>query len=115
MTDLKLRGGDYIPSGTGGFLRAEGNDALLERCMLKLAARRGSFPLMPGFGSLLYTLPRVPHGERLSAALKFASEALSDEDATVTSAQIEYTSGGMKVTFEIDGGDGTAELSLGLS
>ena len=56
---LSLREGDYVPDGTGGLRRTRGQEALLERVLFRLTARRGSFPFLPELGSrcLLYTSP----------------------------------------------------------
>ena len=45
--EAKLFNGDYIPDGLGGVVRCEGADALLERVLFRLTARRGQFPLLP--------------------------------------------------------------------
>ena len=58
--EAKLFNGDYIPDGLGGVVRCEGADALLERVLFRLTARRGQFPLLPRLGSRLYLLGREP-------------------------------------------------------
>ena len=45
VTELALRHGDYVPDGTGGVVRAEGAEAVLEQVRFRLTARRGAFPL----------------------------------------------------------------------
>ena len=40
--ELKLRNGDYVPDGVGGLKRVEGREALLQRVLFKLTARRGA-------------------------------------------------------------------------
>ena len=52
--ELKLINGDYVPDGMGGVVRCAGADALLERVLFRLTARRGQFPLLPDLGSRLY-------------------------------------------------------------
>ena len=59
--EAKLFNGDYIPDGLGGVVRCEGADALLERVLFRLTARRGQFPLLPRLGSRLYLLGRPPN------------------------------------------------------
>lgn len=44
---LCLRNGDYVPDGRGGLRQAEGQEALLERVLFRLTARRGTFPFLP--------------------------------------------------------------------
>ena len=47
--ELRLEQGDYVPNGAGGFQRLEGAEALLQRVLFRLTARRGQFPfLRPG-------------------------------------------------------------------
>ncbi len=82
--EIKLVQGDYVPDGLGGIQRCKGKDALLQRVLFRLTARRGGFPLLPRLGSQLYLLSRESAASRASAAMKFAAEALADEDVTVT-------------------------------
>lgn len=86
--ELKLRDGDYIPDGVGGLLRIEGREALLQRVLLRLTARRGSFPFLPELGSRLHQLGKVPPAQRQAAAAQYAAEALEDEALTVESAEL---------------------------
>lgn len=80
-----LKDGDYVSDGNGGFLRAAGTDALLQRVLWKLSVKRGSFPFLPKLGSRLYLLARETPGARPAAARQYVSEALADEDGlTVT-------------------------------
>ena len=60
MTAAKLRNGDYVPDGVGGFATASGAEAVLERVYFLLTARRGKFPLLPEVGSRLYQIGRSP-------------------------------------------------------
>ena len=39
--ETKLLNGDYVPDGLGGVARCQGADALLERVLFRLTARRG--------------------------------------------------------------------------
>lgn len=76
---LCLRNGDYVPDHHGGLRRAEGQEALLERVLFRLAARRGTFPFLPALGSRLWKLGQVPGAERQSAAEQYVVEALEEE------------------------------------
>lgn len=58
--ELKLRNGDYVPDGVGGLKRVEGREALLQRVLFKLTARRGAFPFLPELGSRLWQLGKAP-------------------------------------------------------
>ena len=54
--ELKLRDGDYVPDGAGGFVRCAGAEGVLQRALFLLTCRRGAFALLPDVGSRLYTL-----------------------------------------------------------
>lgn len=88
--ELMVRDGDYLPDGRGGFRRAEGREALLQRVLWKLSIRRGCFPLLPGLGSRLYLLCRQHPGRREGLARQYAAEALAgEEDLEVTGTRLE--------------------------
>ena len=76
---LKIRNGEYVPNGTGGFAEVEGREALMQRVLFKLTARRGAFPFLDTLGSRLYQLGRCPAGQRAALAEQAVSEALADE------------------------------------
>ena len=100
---LKLRDVDYLPDGAGDLLRAEGTEALLQRVLFRLTARRGEFPILPEFGSQLWRLGSVPAAQRHSAAVQYVTEALLDDTGQlVESVALTYTGiGGWKVTAEL--------------
>lgn len=79
--ELKLEDRDYVPDERGGLETVSGTAALLQRVLLKLSARRGSFPFLPKLGSRLYLLGREPKREREQVAESYVREALSDEEA----------------------------------
>lgn len=86
-----LRNGDYVPNGFGGFVRLQGDEAVLQRALFKMNVRRGSFPFLPRLGSRLWELGREKPESRNAAARQFAAEALSGmglqvQDASVTMA-----------------------------
>lgn len=82
--EARIHNGDYIPDGLGGVVRCQGADALLERVLFRLTARRGGLPFLPRLGSRLYLLGREPAAQRLSAARQYVAEALEEEDVSVT-------------------------------
>jgi len=98
----RLRNGDYIPDGLGGIVRCEGAEALLERVLFRLTARRGGLPFLPRLGSRLYLLPKEPVAQRLSAARQYAAEALTEEPVSVTDVELTAL------------GDGQAQLTVWL-
>ena len=61
---LMIRDGDYVPDGVGGLKRVSGREALLQRVLFKLTARRGAFPFREELGSRLSRLPRLPASQR---------------------------------------------------
>ena len=75
---LMLVNGDYVPQGNG-LRSAKGDEAVLQRMLMKLTARRGQFPFMENFGSRLWTLDRLRPAERQAAAEQYVLEALRDE------------------------------------
>ena len=97
--ELELQNGDYVPDGTGGLRRLEGSEALLQRVLFRLKARRGSFPFLETMGSRLWRLGGLPARERPAAAKQYAAEALAEES-------------GLQVTsVELTGGELTVELA----
>ena len=108
--ELMLRGGDYVPDGKGGFLRAEGSDGLLQRVLWKLTVRRGSFPLLPGLGSRLYLLSREKPGARESLARQYAAEALAGEDLNIQ--DVALTGDALRVDLLWQGEPLSAEVVL---
>ena len=92
---LSLRNGDYVPDGTGGLRRAEGQAALLERVLFRLTARRGTFPFLPELGSRLWQLGQLPAARRQSAAEQYVAEALAAEPGlTVEQVVLAESRGG---------------------
>ena len=100
--ELKIKDGDYVPDGSGGFVAVSGTEELLQRALLKLTARRGAFLFRKDFGSRLWELGRVPPSARRGAAIQYAAEALADEQLTVDDVELE------------DGGDGILRLRVWL-
>lgn len=97
--EAKLINGDYIPDGLGGIVRCSGAQALLQRVLFRLTARRGQFPIVPELGSRLYLLGRENPAQRLSAARQFAAEALAQEEVSVVDAVLSPAGEGrMQVT-----------------
>ena len=102
--ELKLEQGDYVPDGTGGFAALDGAQALLDRVLFRLTARRGQFPLLPELGSRLYQLGRERPSARSALALQYVTEALAPETdlAVVETVLTEH-------------GAGTASLEVALA
>lgn len=111
--ELKIRDGDYVHDGRGGFVTVQGTDKLLQRALLKLTARRGLFPFMENFGSRLWQLGRVEPGARRAAAIQYAAEALEGEPLTVTDVIMEDGGDGvLRLRVILQGEDGVHDLGL---
>lgn len=100
---LKIQNGDYVTDGCGGLERMEGTQALLQRVLFRLKARRGQFPFLETLGSRLWQLGQVSGGQRQAAAEQYVAEALAEEPGVqverVTIA--DSGSGGVTLTAEL--------------
>ena len=112
---LMLVNGDYVPQGNG-LRSAKGDEAVLQRMLMKLTARRGQFPFMENFGSRLWTLDRLRPAERQAAAEQYVAEALAEETGLTVDSVTLTQSGGecAALTVQLTAGDTalTAEVAL---
>lgn len=83
MLELRLENGEYMPGELQGFERLGGLEELVQRIIMKLRVRRGSFLPLPNYGSRLHTLATVKPSLREGAARQFVLEALSEEKGLV--------------------------------
>lgn len=116
MRELKIRDGDYVAGGEG-LAVLTGSEALLQRVLFRLTARRDSFPLLPDMGSRLYALGQVRRGQRAAAAKQYVAEALQEErDVTVTDVTYrEGTESGLgtvRVELQYQGESYTLEADI---
>ena len=81
--EIKIKNGDYVADGLGGISRLDGGQAVLQRVLYRLTARRGQFPLLPELGSRLYLLEKEPAAGRTAAARQYVAEALAPEEVRV--------------------------------
>lgn len=111
---LELRNGDYVPDGVGGLRRVSGRDALLQRVLFRLTARRGAFPFWEDLGSRLWQLGQVPEAGRPAAAKQYVAEALAEETGvSVEDVALETVGDGMAaVTAELRCEDGLLPVAL---
>lgn len=112
--ELKLRSGAYVLSGAGLPESVGGAEETLQRSLMRLSARRGSFAPAPDYGSRLYTLGTLKPSQRSAAARLFVTEALAGE-AGVGVEAVAYTPGegdtaAVAVTLSLEGR--TAEIKL---
>lgn len=77
--ELVLQNGDYVSDGTTGLRCARGQEALLQRVLFRLCAKRGRFPFWETLGSRLWQLGQIPASARPAAAKQYVTEALSEE------------------------------------
>lgn len=77
--ELMIRNGDYVSDGAAGLCHAQGQEALLQRVLFRLQARRGMLPFWETLGSRLWQLGQLPVSARQSAAKQYVTEALSEE------------------------------------
>ena len=102
--ELLIKNRDYVPDGTGGFVRVSGKEELLQRVPL------------PEVGSGLYRLGREKPKNRAAAAKKYVAEALRGETAlTVTEVSLEQRGELMDVTVALryEGEDLALTVSMG--
>jgi len=92
MEEILLENGDQVPNGAGDFCRLEGAQALVQRVLFRLRARRGSFPFLPETGSLLHQLSREKPSARGALCEQYVRQALEEEDVQVTG--VAYEDGG---------------------
>lgn len=111
--ELKLTDGNYLPRLGGGFVSVSGIDELAQRVEMKLKARRGGFPLMPDFGSRLYSLPSIKPSRRDAAARQFVAEALSDEPGlSLEELNISFKNDTMLLDLQFSYSDNTLSVSM---
>ena len=110
--EARLENGDYLPDGRSGFLTAEGDEALLQRVLLRLSARRGSFPFLPELGSRLYLLGTLAPAARSLAAERYVTEALAPETLTVEEVRLGED-GSLTVTLRSGGRAYQVETTVG--
>lgn len=86
--ELRIRDGDYV-AGANRLERLEGTEAMLQRVLYRLTARRGSFPFLEEMGSRLHTLGSMKRSQRAAAAKQFVAEALREEDVTLSDVRYD--------------------------
>ena len=112
---LALVNGDYAAKGNG-LAAVSGKEAVLQRVLMKLTARRGQFPFLEDFGSRLWTLGQLRPAERQAAAEQYVAEALAEETGLTVDSVTLTQSGGecAALTVQLTAGDTalTAEVTL---
>lgn len=112
--ELKLRSGAYVLNGAGLPETVDGAEETLQRALMRLSARRGSFAPAPDYGSRLYTLGTLKPSRRAAAARLFVTEALAVEKGVGVEA-VDYVPGegnSAAVAATLSLGGRTAEITL---
>jgi len=92
--DTLLKNMDHAVDESGHPVTITGTRALIQRLLIRLSVRRGSFAPSPDLGSELYKLPAALGGEeRDRLALHYAQEALLPEGALVERARCSPVKG----------------------
>lgn len=105
--ELEVRNGDYVPDGAGGLRGRSGQEALVQRVLFRLTARRGTFPFWQTLGSRLWQLGRLGPSARQAAARQYVEEALAEErELRVEDVRLEEHGGGgtLRVELRWEGG-----------
>ena len=100
--ELELKNGDYLADGVGGLRRVGGREALLQRVLFRLTARRGGLPLWGAPGGRPLGAGPGPPPPRRSAARQYVTEALAEEPVTVEDVTLyQGRDGGAAVTARL--------------
>lgn len=114
--ELKIKDGDYV-AANGRLESLAGSEALLQRVLYRLTARRGAFPFLENMGSRLYALGNVRRGQRAAAAKQYVAEALQEEKG-ITVTDVNYREvfgdglGEVTVSLRYEGETYTVELGI---
>lgn len=111
MRGLKILNGDYVSDGLGGVVQTEGKEALLQRVLFRLTARRGQFPFLESMGSRLYTLGQGVPALCQSAAQQAVAEALADEGG-LQAEQVTLSGENLAVALLYEGEELSVRLSV---
>lgn len=114
MTELQMTNGDFVPDGAGDFCRLEGSQALIQRILFKLTARRGALPFLPQLGSMLYTLAKEKKSARQTLCEQYVRQALEDEDVMVTGVTYSEQGALAQVGVELEWHGEPLEISVPL-
>lgn len=92
--DTLLKNKDHAPGEDGLPMTVTGGSALMQRLLIRLGVRKGSFAPDQHLGSELHKLPIALGGkERDSLALHYAQEALLPEKVRVEHARCRVVPG----------------------
>ena len=106
--EAMMRDGDYVKNGTGGIRHLTGTEALVQRVLFRLSARRGGFAPLPELGSELYRLGREKPSARPGAAKLYAAQALAGEPVQVEDAELLQSGDSVQLRIRLRGENGDA-------
>jgi len=86
--DTMLANGDHAVDGRGIPISVTGTREIIQRALIRLGTKKGTFKYDLEFGSELFKLSRYSSGERDRVAMSFVKEAL----APVRGFQVEAVS-----------------------
>ena len=110
--ELALANGEYEVSN-GALRVVTGEEEILQRVVYRLKARRGGFAPLPEVGSRLYTLPRLPKGQRQSAAKQYVREALTgEEEIRLNTVEVTEQAGVLYITVALRYATGSAVVTV---
>ena len=105
----------YVLPELAAQLRTAIAEALAQRIIFRLTARRGSFPFWPELGSRLYQLGSLPASQRAAAAVQYVTEALAQEPVAVEDVELTQRANGIaelrtRLSYQGTGLDVTLEV-----
>lgn len=112
--DTAIANGDFLLDDRGRPLAITGMQEILQRILIRLTVKKGSFIFDPDLGSNLYTLKT----SGLSAkgdALKLVREALQDmKGISVENVSLTPTNGGdrMELYVQVSAGENKGEVGV---
>lgn len=113
--ELVLQNGDYVSDGAAGVRSVQGQEALLQRVLFRLTAKRGTFPFWETLGSRLWQLGQLPVSARQTAAKQYVAEALEEErELTVEDVVLTQVGERTSLTAELAYGDGRLSVTMDL-
>ena len=114
--ERKLSGGDYLPGSQGGVQSLDGAQALLQRVLFRLTARRGGLPFLPQLGSRLHLILRERPSARQALAAQYVAEALEAEpDLQVAGVELTDRGEQAELTVRLNWRGEALSVTLGLT
>lgn len=101
ILDTAISNGDFLCNSRGTPIELAGYEELLQRVLIRLTVKKGSFVYDKSLGSRLYTL-KATDGKIKGRALALAREALIEvPEVTVDDVKIALTNGGENLELTV--------------